>query len=177
MLSACAANIALRETETYKRSFDLSLNQDDVLFRLRELFATGKLQLVTVPKKNSVTLTIIRNMGAIIMVNEPNYLVVAGDESQIKEMESLKYNVRTPIESDYKYRAIRIPVKTTQEVQEIRRVCSDVLPVGNIPGHVYCRVLDYQCEILQKRGYYIERKQVNGFMEESGVPEKNKEDK
>lgn len=145
-ISICHSNSSL------SNNAQPSLKQITPMIRIENLFKSGKLQIITVTKEKPNLKELIESIGALIMVNGSEYLVVAGDRSQINKIIALKCKTRAPIESDYKYRKVKIFVKNKEDLEEIRKICSDIFPIENLPGQIKCRVLDFQIDIMRNRG-------------------------
>ena len=123
---------------------------------LEVLISTGKGQILTVLISDPKDISMIAGAGVIIMTQEPDYVVIIGDEKRIDTIKSLGFTLREPVEADHKLRAIKIWLSNKEQLERVLQVASDVWPVRDIPGYVYGQAFDYQIKLVKDKGYKVE---------------------
>lgn len=123
---------------------------------LEDLISAGKLIVLKIPIEESSDISTIRQTGTIIMTREPDYVIIIGDQNQIDAIKALGFSLIHPSENDHKLRAVKIWVSDKEQIRELRKILSDLWPVGDIPGYVYGGAFDFQIEWLQGKGYTVE---------------------
>lgn len=123
---------------------------------LEVLISTGKGHILTVLISNPRDISMIASTGVIVMTQEPDYVVIIGDEKRIDTIKSLGFTLREPVEADHKLRAIKIWLSNKEQFEQVLQVASDVWPVGDIPGYVYGQAFDYQIKLFKDKGYKVE---------------------
>ena len=129
---------------------------------LEVLISTGKGKIVTVPIRGQNDISIILKTGVIIMTQEPDYVVIIGNQERIESVKSLGFTLKEPVEAEHKLRQIKVWVSNKEQFEQVYKIASDVWPGGEIPGYILGRAFDYQIQWLRNNGFTIELK-MNGY--------------
>ena len=118
------------------------------------LLSDPQAEVAKVLIKDRNDISIIHNIGVIIITQEPQYLLITGDLKKINKIKTL-FSVREPRETDYRMRPIRVWIENSKQIEELSRAGVDIWPIEHLPGYIYGGAFDCTIKWLQSRDYRI----------------------
>ena len=110
-----------------------------------ELWKDSTAEEWTIPIINKHDVLIIKKTDAVILTQEPNYVVIVGNEEKIEKVISLGFDLHEPQEWDIQKRSIKVWINNREDLEFLRKIASDVFP-GTIPGYFYAGAYDAEIE-------------------------------
>ena len=113
-------------------------------------------EVLTIQITTKTDVSRIRHTGAMIMTEEPDYVVALGDKKRIDAVKQLGLVFREPKEADHKLRFFSVWITTKEQLQLLINNVTDVFPPSSPPSYVRGRIRDMDVQFLRDLGIEVE---------------------
>lgn len=122
------------------------------------LAASGRLVAARIDLPSQLDLERIASTGVVVRTLEPTYVIVSGDRARIDAVEALGFVLRTPSESDFKRRWVRVWVADRESYVRLESFLSPAIPespVPSLPGLVHGFMSDLGITWAREAGFVV----------------------
>ena len=131
------------------------LSRQEVWYFLSDKAKKEEREVLTIQIITKTDVSRIRHTGAMIMTEEPDYVVALGDKKRIDAVKQLGLVFREPKEADLKLRFFSVWITTKEQLQLLIDNATDVFPPAPPPSYVSGRIYDMEVQFLRDLGFEV----------------------